>query len=112
MVRASDARQPDAPRPGRPLCVRGRVLIAEESAAARAGLSRIFAAEGFSVVECGNGSDIIPLAKQHRPDVVFVDAAMRRVNAGECVRVLERFADTRSVVVVITCPREFETTRL
>ena len=101
-----------APAPGGPLCVRGRVLVADGSADARAALAKVFSAEGFSAVECGYGSDVVPLAKLHQPDVVFLDVDLRRADAGECVRILERFGGTRSVVVVLTCPRDIDATRL
>jgi two-component system cell cycle response regulator DivK len=92
--------------------VRGRVLVAEASSDGREAVSRIFQAEGFSVITTTDGSEVIALAKEHRPDVVFLDVGLKRVNAGEVVRVLERFADTRSVVVVLTCPRDIDAHRL
>jgi DNA-binding response OmpR family regulator len=100
------------PAPPGPLCVRGRVLVAEASPDRREAVGRVFASEGFSVITCICGSEVIPLAKQHLPDVVFLDIGLKRADAGECVRVLERFEGTRSVVVVLMCPREIESNRL
>lgn len=95
-----------------PLCVRGCVLVADASASSRAAMATVFSGEGFSVVECSSGSDVIPFAKEHQPDVVFLDVDLRRADARECVRVLERFNGTRSVVVILTCPRDIDATRL
>lgn len=87
-------------------------MVVEASPESREAARRVFRGEGFSVVDCVSGSDVIPFAKQYQPDVIFLDVGMKRVDAGACVRVLERFADTRSVVIVLTCPRDIEATRL
>ncbi len=110
--RSPDAARKDAPRAAGTGRLRSRVLVAEASPDGREALSRLFRAEGFSVVECANASDVIPFAKKHQPDVVFLDVGLKRVDAGECVRVLERFADTRSVVVVLICPRDIDANKL
>lgn len=113
MKKPSDSgRSATIPASSGPLCVRGRVLIAEASPEGREAVSRIFQSEGYSVIACNCGSDIIALAKQHQPDVVFLDVSLKRTDPGECVRVLERFEGTRSVVVVLMCPREIEVSRL
>jgi DNA-binding response OmpR family regulator len=92
--------------------MRGSVLLADGSAGRRAALGRILRDEGFTVIECTSASDVIPLAKERRPDVCFLDAGIKRLDAGECVRVLERFEGTRSVVVIVTCPPEIESAQL
>jgi CheY-like chemotaxis protein len=94
------AGQPD------PLCVRGVVLVAESSAERRKALGKLLQAQGFGVIDCVSASDVIPMAKEHQPDVCFLDAGIKRLDAGECVRVLGRFEGTRSVAVIVTCPPE------
>jgi CheY-like chemotaxis protein len=92
--------------------VRGRVLIADESAPSRLAARKIFESEGFTVFECTSGSDVVRLAKEHQPDVVFLDVETKRADPREVVNILERFGGTRSVVVILTCPRDIDATRL
>jgi CheY-like chemotaxis protein len=95
-----------------PLCVRGVVLVAETSTERRRALGKLLQAQGFGVIDCFTGPDVLPLVKEHQPDVCFLDASMKRLDAAECVRVLERFEGTRSVTVVVTCPPEIPTAQL
>jgi CheY-like chemotaxis protein len=44
--------------------------------------------------------------------VILLDAAMAGVDAGALIRELERSVETRSSVVVLTCPREMHDTRV
>jgi CheY-like chemotaxis protein len=96
------------------ICIGGVALVVESSDNVRKGIAASLMTEGFSVVEMGTGSqlDIIALAKENSPDVMFLDASFPRTDAGECVRVLERFEGTRGVVIVITCPRDVDASHL
>src|SRR5688500_6640386 len=96
----------------RPVCVRGVVPAPAASGAPRSAAARAPGPEGFTAVECTHRADVIPLAKHHLPDVVFLDAALPRCDAGQVLRVLERFAETRSVVVVLTCAPDVDAARL
>jgi DNA-binding NarL/FixJ family response regulator len=55
-----------------------RVLLADDHALVRAGIRALLEAlEGVTVVaEAGNGSQVLELARTHRPDVVLLDIAM------------------------------------
>jgi CheY-like chemotaxis protein len=88
------------------LSVRGVVLVADGSAERRKALGSLLQAQGFGVIDCFTGPDVIPFVKEHQPDVCFLDAGMKRLDAGECVRVLGRFEGTRTVAVIVTCPPE------
>jgi CheY-like chemotaxis protein len=92
--------------------VRGVVLVAETSTERRKALAKLLQGQGFGVIDCFVGPDVIPLAKEHQPDVCFLDVGMKRLDAGECARVLGRYEGTRSVTVVITCPPEISAARL
>jgi AmiR/NasT family two-component response regulator len=54
-----------------------RVLIAEDEALIRMDLREMLVEEGHEVVgEARDGAEAIELARQHRPDVVFMDVKM------------------------------------
>jgi len=55
-----------------------RVLLADDHALVRAGIRALLQGlEGVTVVaEAGNGSEVLELARKHRPDVVLLDISM------------------------------------
>ena len=55
-----------------------RVLLADDHALVRAGIRALLESlEGVTVVaEAGNGSEVLELARKHRPDVVLLDISM------------------------------------
>lgn len=55
-----------------------RVLVADDHAVVREGIRHVLEREpGFEVVaEAANGSEVLPLAEQHRPDVAVLDISM------------------------------------
>jgi DNA-binding NarL/FixJ family response regulator len=55
-----------------------RVLVADDHTIVREGIRYVLEREpGFEVVaEAVNGSDVLPLAEQHRPDVAVLDISM------------------------------------
>jgi DNA-binding NarL/FixJ family response regulator len=55
-----------------------RVLVADDHAVVREGIRHVLEREpGFEVVaEAANGSEVLPLAERHRPDVAVLDISM------------------------------------
>jgi DNA-binding NarL/FixJ family response regulator len=55
-----------------------RVLVADDHTVVREGIRYVLEREpGFEVVaEAASGSDVLPLAEQHRPDVALLDISM------------------------------------
>jgi AmiR/NasT family two-component response regulator len=78
-----------------------RVLIAEDEAIIRMDLREMLEEEGHEVVaEARNGAEAIASAREHRPDVIFMDINMPDVDGIEAARVVgeERLAP----VVMVT----------
>lgn len=76
-----------------------RVLIAEDEALIRMDLKEMLEEEGHEVVgEARDGAEAITLARELRPDVVFMDINMPGVDGIEAARVV---ADERLAPVVM-----------
>jgi len=72
-----------------------RVLIAEDEAIIRMDLREMLAEEGHEVVgEARNGAEAIALARELRPDIIFMDVKMPGTGGLEAARAIgeERIA--------------------
>jgi len=101
--RASASRRGSEPAPGSgsDATAPARVLIAEDEAIIRMDLREMLKEEGHDVVgEARDGVEAVELARQLRPDVVFMDIKMPRMNGLEAAAVIgeERIAP----VVMVT----------
>jgi DNA-binding NarL/FixJ family response regulator len=78
-----------------------RVLIADDHALVREGLSLLLSRGGFDVVaEASNGREAIALAVGHQPDVAVLDMSMPIMNGLEAAHELVRLAPrTKSIVM-------------
>ena len=66
-----------------------RVLIAEDEALIRMDLREMLSEQGHEIVgEARDGGEAIELARSLRPDVVFMDISMPRVNGIEAAAIL------------------------
>ena len=77
-----------------------RVLLADDHALFRAGLASLLRAWGLQVVgQAGNGQEAIALARELRPDLVFMDINMPSPNGLEATRAIK--AELPHVKVII-----------
>jgi DNA-binding NarL/FixJ family response regulator len=95
-----------------------RVVIGEDEALLRAGLSHVLAEAGFQIVgSAGSGPDLVRLAGQHRPDLVVTDIRMppghtdegllaalriRREQPGTAIVVLSQHLQRRYALELLT----------
>lgn len=78
-----------------------RILIADDHAIVREGLTLILESAGMAVVgEAGDGRYAVALADALRPDVVVMDIAMPELNGIDATRMIhERLPDARVIVL-------------
>ncbi|MEW9548796.1 response regulator [Nonomuraea sp. NPDC050783] len=81
-----------------------RVLVVDDDAMVRAGLSMILGGAGdiAVVAEAGDGSEVPPLVAEHRPDVVLMDIRMPTVDGLTATETLRAAAAPPEVVVLTT----------
>ncbi|MGE7371008.1 response regulator, partial [Neorhizobium sp. NPDC001467] len=84
-----------------------RVLLADDEAMVRAGVSAILAAGGdFEVVaEAADGREAVSLAQAHRPDVALLDIEMPGMTGIEAAAQLSEHLPALKVVVLTTFGR-------
>ena len=66
----------------------GRVLVVDDDAELREGLSGILAREGFETVAAANGQEALDAMESWRPDVIVTDLVTPRVDAFELLHTL------------------------
>src|SRR5262245_19205800 len=82
-----------------------RVLLVDDEAPARSLLREYLGAEsGVEVVgECVNGFEAVKSIAERRPDVVFLDVQMPKLDGFEVLELLESDANAPAAPVVIFC---------
>jgi DNA-binding NarL/FixJ family response regulator len=81
-----------------------RVLVVDDDALVRAGLSMLLAgAEGISVVgEAADGSDVAQAVAEHEPDVVLMDIRMPGMDGLAATELVRAQSDAPEVIVLTT----------
>jgi len=77
------------------------VVIADDHALVREGLSALLATASFDVVGlCGDGRELVRLTRTHRPNLVLVDISMPLLNGLEAVRHIRRASPETKIVIL------------
>ncbi|MEU6997569.1 response regulator transcription factor [Nonomuraea sp. NPDC046570] len=81
-----------------------KVLIVDDDALVRAGLSMILSGTGDIEIagEAADGDQVAPMVAEHRPDVVLMDIRMPRVDGLAATEALRATANPPEVVVLTT----------
>ena len=81
-----------------------RVMIVDDEPLIRRGLQAVIDAEvDLEVVaEAVDGSEVVPLARRHRPDVVLMDVRMPRIDGIRATELLLAAFDQPPYVIVVT----------
>ena len=81
-----------------------RVLLVDDHALFRAGLSSMLNAWGWEVVaQAGDGAEAISMVQEFQPDVVFMDINMPGTNGIQATRAIKsEFPDTKVVILTVS----------
>ncbi|RAY14052.1 DNA-binding response regulator [Actinomadura craniellae] len=81
-----------------------RVLIVDDDALVRTGLSMILAEPGDIVVagEVADGAEVVPAVNEHRPDVVLMDIRMPLLDGLAATELLRARRDPPEIIILTT----------
>ncbi|MDO8882884.1 MAG: phosphate regulon transcriptional regulator PhoB [Pseudotabrizicola sp.] len=88
------------------------VLLVEDEPAQREVLAYNLEAEGFRVVQAGNGEDALLLVDEDTPDIIILDWMMPELSGIEVCRRLKMRPDTRSIPIIMLSARAEEVDRI
>lgn len=67
---------------------------------------------GFETMSAADGSECLNLAREVRPDLIFMDVVMPGVNGFQATRALTRDPQTKKIPIVIITTKDQETDRI
>jgi two-component system phosphate regulon response regulator PhoB len=88
------------------------VLLVEDEPAQREVLAYNLEAEGFRVVQAGNGEDALMLVDEDTPDIIILDWMMPELSGIEVCRRLKMRPDTRTIPIIMLSARAEEVDRI
>ena len=88
------------------------IMIVDDSPTEVHVLKTALEKHGFDTVSAADGSECLSLAREVRPDLIFMDVVMPRVNGYQATRTLTRDPQTKSIPVVMITTKDQETDRI
>ncbi len=82
------------------------VLVVDDSATIRRSAETMLANEGFEVITAENGFEALSKVTKHRPDLIFVDIMMPRLDGYQTCAIIKNNADFRDTPVVMLTSKD------
>src|SRR6201986_4843657 len=76
------------------------LLVEDDDALANVYIMRL-KAEGFDVMRVANGEDALAAAKEHKPDLVLLDAMMPKVSGFDVLDILRNTPETANLKIIM-----------
>ena len=89
-----------------------KVLIVDDSSTDRQNLEQILSNTGCEILTSDNGKDAIELAKNEKPDIIFMDIVMDEMDGYEATRKLTNDDDTKSIPVIFVSSKRQKADRV
>lgn len=67
---------------------------------------------GFQTMSAADGRECLELAREKRPDLIFMDVVMPGLNGFQATRTLSRDPETRSIPIVMVTTKDQESDRV
>jgi DNA-binding response OmpR family regulator len=83
-----------------------RILVVEDDAYIRLGLVEALEGKGYQVSECRDGSQVITLIRQQKPDLVILDIMLPHKSGYEICRELRQAGNTVPILMLTAKGRE------
>ena len=88
------------------------IMIVDDSPTEVHVLKTALEKHGFDTVSAADGSECLSLAREVRPDLIFMDVVMPGVNGFQATRKLASDPDTKSIPVIMVTSKDQETDRI
>jgi twitching motility two-component system response regulator PilG len=82
------------------------ILLVDDSATIRRSAETMLASEGFDVVTAENGFEALSKIARHRPDLIFVDIMMPRLDGYQTTAIIKNNEDYRATPVVMLTSKD------
>lgn len=77
-----------------------KILIVEDNENNRRLVRDVLVYYGYEIIEAANGEEGITMAKEHQPDLIFMDIQMPVMNGYEATRILKNDPDTKHIKII------------
>ncbi len=77
-----------------------KILIVEDNENNRRLIRDVLLYYGHEIIEAGNGEEGIRMAREHKPDLIFMDIQMPVMNGYEATKALKNSPDTKHIKIV------------
>jgi len=78
-----------------------RMLVVDDSPTIRAVLGKMLTQDGYVVSKAGDGETALRLAREEKPELIFLDIVMPGMNGFAVLRALRREPDTHGIPIVM-----------
>ena len=83
-----------------------KVMVIDDSKTIRRTAETLLTREGFEVITAQDGYEALGLVVRHRPDLVFVDIMMPRLDGYQTCALIKRHPDFRHIPVVLLSSKD------
>jgi len=88
------------------------ILIVDDSPTEVHVIRRVLESHGYQTATAGDGAEGIRMAKQIKPDLIFMDIVMPGVNGYQATRTLAADPDTSRIPVIMVTSKALPTDRV
>jgi len=82
------------------------ILLVDDSATIRRSAETMLANEGFEVITSENGFEALSKIVRHRPDIIFVDIMMPRLDGYQTTAIIKNNAEYRHTPVIMLTSKD------
>ncbi len=82
------------------------ILVVDDSATIRRSAETMLANEGFRVITAENGFEALSKITRHRPDLIFVDIMMPRLDGYQTTAIIKNNAEFRDTPVIMLTSKD------
>lgn len=88
-----------------------KLLIADDEDGVRSLVRMTLEADAYEILEARNGDEALEVAREHRPDLMFLDVMMPGSSGVEVCRALKSDAETADITIIMLTAQSLEQDR-